>query len=175
MALTVNDIINIAKISQYLATLDVEKGSLFGKRIVPDTPQILYNERKAVEWMYALDPANTSLTSTSNYLYSLCRGYNLQAQAILGTNTGGSVSPVTPTSIPSAYDFVVSGSSLIPTGASSVTLTAYIGWNILVVRGGIVQSSINTGGSYYSWNKTTGLLTISPQAYDGEQIQLYPV
>jgi hypothetical protein len=43
MALTVNDIINIAKISQYLATLDVEKGSLFGKRIVPDTPQILYN------------------------------------------------------------------------------------------------------------------------------------
>lgn len=175
MPLTVNDIINIAKISQYLALRDSQKGSLFGKRVVPETAQILYNERKAVEWMYEIDPANTSLTLTSNYLYSLCRGYNLQAQAILGTNTGGSVAPITPTSIPNAYDFVVSGSSLIPTGASSVTLNAYIGWNVLLVRGGIVQSNINTGGSYFSWNKTTGLLTISPQAYQDEQFQIYPV
>jgi len=175
MALSVNDILNIARISQYLAINDVEKGKLYGKRIAPLTPEILYVVRKGVEWMYANDPANTSLTLTSNYLYSLCRGYNLQAQAILGTNTGGSVAPITPTSIPNAYDFVVSGSSLIPTGASSVTLNAYIGWNVLLVRGGIVQSNINTGGSYFSWNKTTGLLTISPQAYQDEQFQIYPV
>lgn len=173
--LTVNDIISIAKISEYLSTIDVEKGSIFGKRIAPETPQILYNERKAVEFMYALDPANTSLQLTSNYLYSLCRGYNLQAQAILGTATGGSVAPITPTSIPNPYDFVVSGSSLIPTGASSVTLPAYIGWNVLVVRNGITQSNINVGQSYYSWNKTTGLLTISPEAYDGEQFQIFPI
>ncbi len=175
MPLTVNDILNIAKVSQYLSAIDVEKGSLFGQRIAPETPQILYNERSAVEWMYSLDPANTSLALTSNYLYSLCRGYNLQAQAILGTATGGSVAPVTPTSIPNSYDFVVSGSSLIPTGATSVLLPAYIGWNILFVRNGIPQSSINTGQSYYSWNKNTGLLTISPQAYQDEQMQIYPI
>lgn len=175
MPLSINDIINIAKVSQYLSALDVQKGSLFGRRIAPETPQILYNERKSVEWMYSNDPNNSSLPLTSNYLYSLCRGYNLQAQAILGTATGGSVAPVTPTSIPNAYDFVVSGSSLIPTGGSSVTLTAYIGWNVLFVRNGIAQSSINTGQSYYSWNKTTGLLTISPEAYQDEQMQIYPI
>ena len=175
MPLSINDIINIAKISQYLSTIDVEKGSLFGKRVVPETPQILYNERKGVEWLYSLDPNDSSLPLTSNYLYSLCRGYNLQAQAILGTATGGSVAPITPTSIPNAYDFVVSGSSLIPTGANSVTLTAYIGWNVLFVRNGIAQSTVNTGQSYYSWNKTTGILTISPEAYLDEQFQIYPI
>lgn len=175
MALTINDIISIAKISQYLATMDVTKGALFGRRIAPETPQILYNERKAVEWMYGNNPGNDSLPMSANYLYSLCRGYNLQAQAILGASTGGSVAPVTPSSIPNAYDFVVTASSLIPDGSSTVTLTAYIGWNILLVRNGIPQSSVNTGQSYYSWNKTSGLLTIYPQAYLGEQFQIYPI
>ncbi len=40
-------------------------------------------------------PQPASLTLTSNYLYSLCRGYNLRAQAIIG-NGGGSVSPINP-------------------------------------------------------------------------------
>ena len=44
MALTVADILNIAKISQYISIIDVEKGSLFGRRIAPETPQILYND-----------------------------------------------------------------------------------------------------------------------------------
>lgn len=175
MPLSINDIINIARISQYLAIDDVEKGKLYDKRIAPLTPQILYTIRKGVEWMYGGNPGNDSLPMTANYLFSLCRGYNLQAQAILGTSSGGSVAPVTPASIPDAYDFVVTASSLIPDGSSTVTLTAYIGWNILLVRNGIPQSSVNTGQSYYSWNKTTGLLTIYPQAYLGEQFQIYPI
>lgn len=174
MALTVADILNIAKISQYLATLDVEKGSLFGKRVVPETPQILYNERKAVEWLYDLDPADTSLIETSNYLYALCRGYNLQAQQISGT--GGTISPVNPSQIPNPYDFEVTASSIVPAGASSATLTAFVGFNLLFVRNGIPQSTLNIGGnSYYSWNKNLGLLTISPAAILGESFQLYPV
>lgn len=36
-----------------------------------------------------------SLTLTANYLYSLCRGYNLRAQAIVNGG-GGSVSPINP-------------------------------------------------------------------------------
>ena len=122
MPLTVAQILDIARLSQALATLDIAKGQAFGKRVVPETPQILYTERKAVEWMYNIDPANTSLTLTSNYLYSLCRGYNLQAQNISGT--AGVITPVDPSQIPNPYDFVVTGSSLIPTGGNSVILPA---------------------------------------------------
>lgn len=174
MALTVADILNIAKISQYIATIDIQNGSIFGRRIVPETPQILYNERKAVEWLYNLNPNASSLVETSNYLYSLCRGYNLQAQQIAGT--GGTISPVVPSQIPSPYDFIVSATSIVPTGAVNATISAFIGFNLLFVRNGIPQSTLNVGGnSYYSWNKNLGLLTISPAAIAGEQFQLYPL
>ena len=174
MPLTVAQILDIARLSQALATLDIAKGQAFGKRVVPETPQILYTERKAVEWMYNIDPANTSLTLTSNYLYSLCRGYNLQAQNISGT--AGVITPVDPSQIPNPYDFVVTGSSLIPTGGNSVILPAFIGFNVLLVRNGLPQSMLNvSGNSYFSWNKSLGLLTLSPAVYDGEQIQIYPV
>ena len=174
MPLTVAQILDIAKISQYIATIDIEKGKFMGKRVVPDTPQILYNERKAVEWLYNIDPADTSLTQTSNYLYSLCRGYNLQAQQIAGT--GGTITPVNPSQIPNPYDFEVTASSLIPDGANSAVISAFIGFNLLFVRNGIPQSTLNIGGnSYFSWNKTLGIITISPAAYSGEQFQLYPV
>lgn len=174
MALTIPDIINIAKISQYLSALDVQKGATFGQRLVPETPQILYNERKAVEWLFNLNPNASSLIETSNYLYSLCRGYNLQAQQISGT--GGTISPVNPTQIPSPYDFIVSATSLVPAGATNATISAFVGFNLLFVRNGIPQSTINVGGnSYFSWNKNLGLLTIDPAAITGESFQLYPV
>jgi len=173
MPLTVAQIIDVAKISQYLAQNDVLKGNLFSPPMARTTPQILYLERKAVEWMYNIDPANTSLVQTSQYLYSLCRGYNLQAQQISGT--AGAISPVVPAQIPNPYDFEVTASSLIADGQSTVTLNAFIGFNVLFVRNGIPQSIINTGGSYYSWVKATGVFTISPAAVLGEQFQIYPV
>lgn len=49
---SVLDIINIAKVSQYLAANDVANGELYGKRAVGNLPIILYVERKAVEWRY---------------------------------------------------------------------------------------------------------------------------
>jgi hypothetical protein len=172
--LTVAQILDVAKISQYLATIDIEKGSLFGQRVVPETPQILSNEIFAVESWYNLNPADPTLIETSNYLYALCRGYNLQAQQISGT--GGVITPVNPTQIPTPYDFEVTPSSIVPAGATNATLSAFIGFNLLFVRNGIPQSTLNIGGnSYYSWNKNLGLLTISPAAIAGEQFQLYPV
>lgn len=174
MALTVAQILDIARISQYIATIDIERGEFFGRRIAPETPQILYNERKAVEWQYNLNPNASSLIETSNYLYSLCRGYNLQAQQVSGT--GGIITPVNPSQIPVPYDFVVSATSIVPAGAINATLSAFIGFNLLFVRNGIPQSTLNIGGnSYFSWNKNLGLLTISPAAIAGEQFQLYPV
>jgi len=175
MPLTVAQILDVAKISMYLSTLDVEKGSLFGQRVVPDTPQILANEIFGIEYWYNLDPSDPSLIETSNYLYALCRGYNLQAQQISGT--GGTISPVNPTQIPNPYDFIVSASSIVPSGATSAILTAFIGFNVLFVRNGIPQSMINVGGgnSYFSWNKNLGLFTIDPAAITGEVFQIYPV
>lgn len=175
MPYTVAQIIDIAKISQYLAAQDVARGSLFGARKIPITPQVLYMERKAVEWMYDLDPTDDTLTLTANYLYSLCRGYNLQASRISGGG-GGSISPVTPATAPSPYQFIVAASgNLINTGESTVTITSFIGYNLLFARGGVAQSTINTESSYYSWNKTTGQFTISPAAIVGELFQIYAI
>ena len=52
MALTVNDKIDIAKISQYLSNVDTAKSGLFGPRPDQTLPEKLYLERKAVEWEY---------------------------------------------------------------------------------------------------------------------------
>ena len=174
MPLTVAQILDVAKVSQYLATLDIEKGKFMGKRVVPETPQILSNEIFGIEYWYNLDPSDPSLIDTANYLYSLCRGYNLQAQQISGT--GGVITPVNPSQIPNPYNFEVSATSLVPAGATNATISAFIGFNILFVRNGIPQSTLNINGdSYFSWNKNLGLLTIHPAAISGEIFQLYPI
>lgn len=172
--MTVAQIINIAKISQYLAQVDVANGALYGQRVTPLTPKILFTERTAVEWLYNLDPTNSSLVQTANYLYSLCRGYNLKAQSVTGG--GGSVSPVTPSGSPSPLQFNVaaSGTTFI-SGQSSAVLTSFIGFNLLFARGGIPQSTLNSESSYYTWDKVTGTLTVSPDAVFGELFQIYPI
>lgn len=177
MALSYSDIIGIAKISQFLAANDVAKGSLFGGRISPNTPKILYMERMAVEWMYNIDPSDSSLTLTANYLYSLCRGYNLAAQGILNQGGGGQVSPINITTAPNQIEFNVGASTLLATGATSCTISAYTGFNIILVRGGVPQTTVNEGGgaSYYSWDRDLAQLVVSPQVYAGELIQIYPI
>lgn len=173
MPVSVSNIIRIAKVSQYLSKIDVAKGSLFGRRIAPNTPQILYMERKAVEWAFNLDPTDSSLTLTANYLYSLCRGYNLQAQNITGT---GSIAPVNPATAPTPYDFEVGASSFMATGDTTKQFpSTWIGYNLLFVRNGIPQSTIDLGASYYSWDRSTATVTISPAAAATELFQFYPV
>ena len=99
---TIPEIIDIAKLSQALANLDNGRSGLFGQRPDPLLPMKLYMERKAVEWCYDLDNTDSSLTETSNYLYSLCGRYGLTAQAIINGGTGGGavVRPNSPYLIP---------------------------------------------------------------------------
>ncbi len=170
--LTVLQIINIAKVSQYLATIDIAKGSLWGGRLSPSTPRVLYMERKAVEWLYNLDPNNSTLPLTANYLYSLCRGYNLKARSVTGS--GGSISPVVPGTMPNPIEFIVSGSSYIPTGGSVKTITTFIGWNLLFIRNNVAQSTVNNGGTYFNWSKTTGAFEMFGAAAEEELLQFYP-
>jgi hypothetical protein len=177
MALSISDVIAIAKISQYISQDAALKGSLFGAKVAPKTPLILYAERKALEWMYDIDPTDDSLRLVANYVYSLCRGYNLKAKGILSESGGGSVSPVNPQTAPTPIQFNVSASSLVPTGATSATISAFQGYNLLFVRGYVPQSTVNEGGgsNYYSWDKDLALLTISGAAQEGELMQLYPI
>lgn len=170
--LTPTQIVNIARVSQYLAGDDVAKGCLFGARKIPTSDRLLYMERKAVQWMLNLDPTNETLRLTSNYLYSICRGYNLRARGVTGS--GGSVSPVTPGTMPNPIEFVVTGSSYIPTGDSTKTITTFIGWNLLFIRNNISQSTVDNGGTYFSWNRATGAFEMFGAAAEDELLQFYP-
>jgi len=90
MAYTTEEKINIAKICQYLIASDVRNGSLFGATLNPILPEILYIERKSVEWAFDKNPADSTLFGTSNYLLSLCNNAKKAAQ-ILNLGGGGEV------------------------------------------------------------------------------------
>ena len=172
--MTILQIINIAKYSQPLAMVAIEKGGLNGNGIDVLLPRKIYSVRKNVEWLYDLDPNDDTLTFTANYLYSICAPFNLKAAASI--TGGGSISPSSGGTTPSPYDFEVDANSFIPTGGSTVTIPEFIGYNLLFARGGITQSQVVLGGgsSFYSWNKITGLFTCFPAAAATEIFQLYP-
>lgn len=176
MALTVSQKITIAKISQYLCAIDIERGGTFGGGIDQTLPLKLYNIRKSVENQYILNPADTTLTATSNYLYALCNKYALMAQTIV-LGSGGSVPGTVATVSPTPYQFTVDAStSFMINGQSSKTITAFIGYNLIFIRGGVTQSTVNDGiNSYYSWSKSTGIFTCSPAAVTSELFGLFPI
>ncbi len=175
MAFTTAQIINIARISLYLAANDVAKGALYGIRKIPTSPRIIYMELKALEWMYALDPTNISLPQVGNYVYSLCRGYNLEAQGVSGG--GGSISPINPSvSTPDAIEFVVNTTdSPILAGGSTLLIPQYIGYtNLVFTRNYQAQTQINTEPQYFIWNSTTGLFTCVGAATEYEIFSITP-
>ncbi len=174
MSLTVAQIIDIAKKSQYLAQNDIANQGLFGGGVDLLLPNKIYNIRKSVEYWYELDPSDTTITKTSNALLALCNKYYLQAQSISGS--GGSVSPISPSTYsPNEKQFTVSVSSYIATGESSKIITEFIGYNLIFVRNGITQYTINDGiNTYYSWDKNTGYFYCSV-ASEGETFNITPV
>lgn len=120
---------------------------------------------------------NQEARGVANYLQWLCGKFGLEAQYVIGGNSGGSVLPIYTTPIPNAIDFVVamSGSFMI-NGQSTVIIPSFVNYNIIFVRSGIVQPSINLGGgtSYYYWDKATATFTCSPAAVEGETFQIIP-
>lgn len=170
--------INIEKVSQYLNAEAIAKGSLFGAKKSPTSPVVLYMERKGIEYIYGLDPTESTLRLNGDYLYGLCKK-NKQASYILNQGSGGSISPAVPGSI-QPYEFTVDSTTFIATGDSSKTFpTSWRGVNILFIRNHAPQSTINEGGTYFSWNSSTRLFTLLPsggggQAIAGELFQIYP-
>jgi hypothetical protein len=63
----------------------------------------------------------------------------------------------------------------LATNDTSATLTAFIGYNIDFFRGGISQYTTDpgNGGTYYTWDRTTGLFTLyNGAAGEGEQMRI---
>lgn len=116
---------------------------------------------------------DSNLRKCANYLYWLCGGYALTAQGISGT---GGVAPIVANfDLPAPYDFTVTNTSFIIAGQQSKSINNFIGFNILFIRGGIVQSQNDQGdgSSYFTWNSVTGLLNVYPEANLTEQFIIY--
>jgi hypothetical protein len=122
----------------------------------------------------AFEYNNQNLRGVANYLYWICGKFALEGQYIITGAGGGTVVPINPGSTPNPTEFEVTGSSIIPAGDSTVTISTYIGYNLLFVRNGIPQSQIDLGNSYYNWNKVTGQFICYGPAVEGELFQLYP-
>ncbi len=102
--MTIPDIILRAEISQYLATIAIKRGGLFGKGTPSYLPSLLYQVRKSVYRVFILDPTNDDLIGNANYLYALCGIFGVRASYLI--NPGGSI-PV-PVSNP-AYSYPIQG------------------------------------------------------------------
>lgn len=158
--------INVAKVSQYLCANEVSKGTLFGRRLAPSTPIVLYMERAAVSWMYNLAPSNDTLPLTGNYLYSLCK-FNARALNIINSGSGGSVVP--PSSGGYSYINLV---DTITTQGSTYTNSYFVGAlqiATMTVNSGPLQTIL---GGDFSVNTTTGVLTWSQTFFAGDIIAL---
>lgn len=174
MSYTTLQKINIEKVSQYLCSNDIAKKGLFGGGVDLTLPRKLYCIRKSIEWCYNLSNNESALLPTSNYMLAMCAPYSGQGAVVSGSTSGGSVSPINPGAAPTPYDFVVTGSSFIANGESSKNISAFKGYNLLFIRNGVAQSIVDSGGSFYSWNKATGDFTCTGAASTDETFQLYP-
>lgn len=175
MAYTIPQIIEIAEVSQYLVSDNISKGTMFGARLDPNWGITLYLERKAVQWMYNINPTNPTLPATSLYLLSLC--YNVwKAWYIVNNGSGGNIPPVTPpANAPSPYYFEVTDSSFLVNGQSIATIANFAKYNLIYTRNGIPQSQVTDQPSYFSWNPTTAQFISVPAVTTGELIGLIPV
>lgn len=119
--------------------------------------------------------SNQSARGVANYLQWLCGKFGLEAQYYIGGAPGGSVAPIYVNPIPNPIDFTVqiSGSFMVD-GQSTVIIPSFINYNIIFVRGGIIQPTVNLGSSYYVWSKASGTFTCAPAAVEGEIFQIIP-
>lgn len=81
---TIPEILQVAKISQYLAGNDTANNLfLKGGSLTNGLATKIYMERSGVQNLYDLDPTNSALRPTANYVYALCGRYAIQAENII--------------------------------------------------------------------------------------------
>jgi hypothetical protein len=185
MSRTVQQEIDIANVSCIYASNELQNGKPHGGLLDQRLPSLIHAYRQGLEWLYELDPTSDDLDTLGNYLISICKDAARSEAAIIG---GGSVPGVLPNpGLPQPLDWIVSGSSSISaplaTGDLSVILDGtnntvdFRGYNIEYARGGQPQYTTDPGdgSTYYSWDRNTGLFTISTAAGLGEPMRISPI
>lgn len=171
--LTIAQTITVGDATIYLMSNDYSKGSLFGARLTKESSPVLIGyTTDALRWQFDAQPTDDTLRGTANYLLWLCGKYRLEATSLSG---GGSVIPVSPGSAPSPRDFYVDSNTLVATGASTVVIPSFIGYNLSFNRNNIPQATVSDGMStYFTWDKVTGTFTCFGAAAEGELFSLNP-
>ena len=175
---TISQIVAAYPIAQYLAANDIQDKGLYGGGVNIPLPQKIRNIGDSVKRIFDNDPTDDSLQLTANYLWTLCGKYGLEALVIAGSASGGSVSPITPSSsLPLPIEFYVGASTLIPTNGNSVTINSFIGYNLMFNRGNVPQQQLNPGdgSNYFTWNRNTAQFFCFGNAQLGELFSLIPV
>lgn len=173
---SISEIISLYPIAQYKAQIAIPKKGLYGSGTNIELPEKIRNIGDSVKRIFDQDPTDSSLTLTAYFLWTLCGIYG--QEALVEAQSGGSISPVTPTSsLPLPIEFYVGASTLIPTDGNSVTLLSFIGYNLVFNRGNVPQQQINPGdgSNYFTWNRNTGQFFCFANAQLGELFSLTPV
>ena len=89
---TVQETIDIGKVSTYLSGADLARGVLYGATLYPDLPSLIAMETDSINWINEIEPTEATLEFTAKYLFSLCGSYAPKAYAIIA-NDGGSPIP----------------------------------------------------------------------------------
>jgi len=180
--LTIGQIIEIGDVSVYLASNENSRGSLFGKRLAsPFSPVEIAMYTDALRFGNEDDGDDVDntvlLRQTANYVLWCCGKYGQQARNIIGGSGGGTVQPSGSGTRPTPLDFIVSATSIIPTGSSSLVIPSYLGWNLQFDRNGITQNTtdVGDGSSYYTWTRATATFIASVALQEGELVRLTPV
>lgn len=160
MSITTQQIINIGRACKIYAGNGLRNGQRHGGTNDTGLPNMIFYVGKGLEYLYDLDSDNEDIGNLENFLIAICKDAPRAEAAIVGG--GGLPTLITPTS-PAPLDWVVSASSIpLATGESLATLSTFIRYQINFSRGGIIQSTTDPGGggTYYSWNSTTGAFAL---------------
>jgi hypothetical protein len=150
--LPIPSILNLAKISMYLAKYDVALDTgLNGGSLNSSLPREIYELITAVEWMYSKNPNEVNLVKVGNDLYAICGRYIPVAKTILGSQGG---IPINPSVSTNAYVFRqillnVNGNSGEPVAGTYVYQNAD-----LIQASQLFQLSIN-GSTFYKGTNFT--------------------
>jgi hypothetical protein len=172
-ALTISQILTIAKICEYLAIVKSAYENAFkGGGINERLARLIYMERMGVQNRYDLNPSDPTLISTSNYLFSILQ-YQGQAQTILN-NLAGSLPVITGPANQSVLVGATATFSVSVISATTVSFQWYL--NGILIPGAIGSSYIisnaqliQSGGLYSvvatnatgSVTSIQGLLTVT--------------
>lgn len=180
--MTISEIINIARASQYLATVAIGRGGLYGGSLDRQLPRKLYTIRKDVEWLFGLDPSDDTLQGVANFLYALCAPFSALATIVIAAGGGGIIvnpftgGAATLADISLEFELGLTGSPVIVNGQNitlpsngdntiTLPLTYIMSGSLQLTIGGVPQPTIVTDNSTYttiSYSPTQATITLQP-------------